>query len=70
MTKTDNFQLLYQKSYYQKHKNKILKKAKKYYQENKAKLLVNSKNYYVKNKAEISQKRKEKREAKNGTHFD
>ena len=60
MLKTDAFQLLYQKSYYKKNKNKILIKAKKYYQENKAKLLLNSKNYYEKNKVEISQKRKKK----------
>ena len=38
MLKTDAFQLLYQKSYYQKHKNKILTKAKKYYKKNKAKI--------------------------------
>ncbi len=77
--KTDAFQLSYQKTYYQKHKKKILKKArkeyienkkkilqkaKKYYQENKTKILENNKNYYKKNKVEILRKKKEKREAK------
>ena len=66
MLKTDAFQLLYQKTYYQKHKKKILKKAKKEYIENKEIMLAKAKKYYQENKVEISRKRKEKREATRG----
>ena len=64
MLKTDPFQLSYQKTYYQKHKNKILKKARKEYAENKKRMLAKEKNYYQKNKEIILKKAKEKREAK------
>ena len=62
--KTDAFQLSYQKTYYQKHKSKILKKARKEYIENKKRMLAKAKKYYQENKVKILEKAKERRKVK------
>ena len=53
-------QKVYQKTYREKHKEKLHIKNQKYHSENKEQILENKKTYYNKNKDEINAKRKEK----------
>jgi len=55
---------IYRKEYYQKNRERILKRQKAYYQRNKDKKAEYDRNYYQKNKEKISKRQKAHRKRK------